>query len=268
MIQCRKSRDQGVPSRPTPTVTPQRRRRRAARPDKRVVHHRYYDPAVAQFLSVDPLVDLTGAPYAFTGGNPVNLSDPNGLLMGPNGDTCVNPTACALQGSMTQRPDMGPCIPSGALTGGQVGSTFGWGSVFVDGATGYATGLGYRASALGSVLRGGSSYAGGALRAAGETAQMWEPLADAAIPFGGGITFASDVANGQGIGRSAANAIGTTAGGYVGSVVGGLVCGSLAAATEGVGSLTCGVFTGVGAVVGGIVGGAVANGVSDVIRWF
>ena len=46
--------------------------------------HRYYDPATEQFLSVDPLVDETGTPYAFTGGDPVNGSDPTGL-----GPICV-----------------------------------------------------------------------------------------------------------------------------------------------------------------------------------
>jgi RHS repeat-associated protein len=41
--------------------------------------HRYYDTATGQFVSVDPLVDATGTPYAFTGGDPVNGSDPLGL---------------------------------------------------------------------------------------------------------------------------------------------------------------------------------------------
>jgi uncharacterized protein RhaS with RHS repeats len=41
---------------------------------------RYYDPATEQFLSVDPLVDETGTPYAFTDGDPVNGSDPSGDL--------------------------------------------------------------------------------------------------------------------------------------------------------------------------------------------
>jgi len=43
------------------------------------VYHRYYDPATEQFLSVDPLVNQTGTPYAYTGGDPVNRSDPSGL---------------------------------------------------------------------------------------------------------------------------------------------------------------------------------------------
>jgi RHS repeat-associated protein len=40
--------------------------------------HRYYDPSTGQFLSVDPLVDVTGQPYAYAGGDPVNRSDPRG----------------------------------------------------------------------------------------------------------------------------------------------------------------------------------------------
>jgi RHS repeat-associated protein len=39
---------------------------------------RYYDPATGQFLSVDPLVDETGQPYAYTGDDPVNRVDPSG----------------------------------------------------------------------------------------------------------------------------------------------------------------------------------------------
>jgi len=41
--------------------------------------NRYYDPGTEQFLSIDPLADETGTPYAFTGGDPVNGTDPDGL---------------------------------------------------------------------------------------------------------------------------------------------------------------------------------------------
>ena len=41
--------------------------------------NRYYDPATGQFLSVDPLVDVTGQAFAYTGDNPVNAVDPLGL---------------------------------------------------------------------------------------------------------------------------------------------------------------------------------------------
>jgi RHS repeat-associated protein len=41
---------------------------------------RYYDPATAQFLTVDPLVSTTHTPYAYVGDNPLNSTDPSGLI--------------------------------------------------------------------------------------------------------------------------------------------------------------------------------------------
>ncbi len=43
------------------------------------LQHRYYDPATAQFLSVDPLVAQTLQPYVYAGNDPVNGNDPSGL---------------------------------------------------------------------------------------------------------------------------------------------------------------------------------------------
>jgi RHS repeat-associated protein len=40
---------------------------------------RAYDPATAQFLSVDPLAPITEAPYTYTYDNPINGADPTGL---------------------------------------------------------------------------------------------------------------------------------------------------------------------------------------------
>lgn len=40
---------------------------------------RYYDPATGQFITVDPLVDQTQAPYAYASGDPVDSIDPLGL---------------------------------------------------------------------------------------------------------------------------------------------------------------------------------------------
>lgn len=40
---------------------------------------RVYDPATAQFLTVDPLEKLTRAPYNYVEDNPVNATDPTGL---------------------------------------------------------------------------------------------------------------------------------------------------------------------------------------------
>ena len=40
---------------------------------------RYYDPSTGQFISRDPLVAKTREPYAYTGDNPLNATDPTGL---------------------------------------------------------------------------------------------------------------------------------------------------------------------------------------------
>jgi hypothetical protein len=59
---------------------------------------RYYDPSTDQFLSVDPDVAETGQPYAFTGDDPLNATDPTGtkevcgdLCGGGNTPTPQNP---------------------------------------------------------------------------------------------------------------------------------------------------------------------------------
>ena len=40
---------------------------------------RWYDPAAGQFISVDPLQAITGAPYSYAADDPVNLADPSGM---------------------------------------------------------------------------------------------------------------------------------------------------------------------------------------------
>jgi uncharacterized protein RhaS with RHS repeats len=58
---------------------------------------RYYDPATDQFMSVDPLVGITGQPYAFTADDPTNETDPLGMIIpgGPGG--CPGPNAACSQ---------------------------------------------------------------------------------------------------------------------------------------------------------------------------
>jgi RHS repeat-associated protein len=43
------------------------------------LRNRVYDPSTAQFMSVDPAVALTRAPYSYAGDNPVNEQDRTGL---------------------------------------------------------------------------------------------------------------------------------------------------------------------------------------------
>jgi len=53
---------------------------------------RVYDPSTAQFLTVDPAVSLTRAPYNYAGDNPVNRVDPDGLSAeGIEGVPCYFP---------------------------------------------------------------------------------------------------------------------------------------------------------------------------------
>jgi RHS repeat-associated protein len=41
--------------------------------------HRSYDPTTGQFVSVDPLVDMTGQAYSYADDDPINTSDPSGM---------------------------------------------------------------------------------------------------------------------------------------------------------------------------------------------
>lgn len=43
---------------------------------------RYYDPQTAQFLSVDPIVQVTQEPYGYAVNSPINRSDPSGQVTG------------------------------------------------------------------------------------------------------------------------------------------------------------------------------------------
>jgi len=54
---------------------------------------RYYDPATAQFLSVDPKVARTLSPYGYVDGNPLNETDPRGDCGLWGSDTCLGDAA-------------------------------------------------------------------------------------------------------------------------------------------------------------------------------
>jgi RHS repeat-associated protein len=56
------------------------------------LRNRVYDPATAQFLTVDPAVAVTRSPYNYGGDNPVNRRDPDGLSAeGIEGVPCYFP---------------------------------------------------------------------------------------------------------------------------------------------------------------------------------
>jgi RHS repeat-associated protein len=78
---------------------------------------RYYDPATAQFLTVDPLAATTLEPYGYTGANPLNATDPTGLAPSGSGPKCPNggrwDRSNGCQG--IQSPDPGPRLQPGAV---------------------------------------------------------------------------------------------------------------------------------------------------------
>jgi len=47
------------------------------------LRNRYYDPTTAQFLTIDPAVSQTQAPYTYTSDSPLNATDPEGLVTEP-----------------------------------------------------------------------------------------------------------------------------------------------------------------------------------------
>ncbi len=48
------------------------------------LQNRYYDPATSQYLTVDPLVSQTQALYSYVNDNPLNGTDPTGLMAAPD----------------------------------------------------------------------------------------------------------------------------------------------------------------------------------------
>lgn len=57
---------------------------------------RYYDPATGQFLTRDPIEDVTGDPYGYANGNPLMNTDPTGLMSWAEGLGWVSAGAAVL----------------------------------------------------------------------------------------------------------------------------------------------------------------------------
>jgi hypothetical protein len=65
---------------------------------------RYYDPATAQFLTVDPDLAKTLSPYGYAGGDPLNAADPTGrglcLIWQSNCQTFAQSVSSAVTSSL------------------------------------------------------------------------------------------------------------------------------------------------------------------------
>jgi RHS repeat-associated protein len=151
---------------------------------------RVYDPATAQFITVDPIANLTRAPYYYAGDNPLNFSDPTGLSCSINpiaSNNCFSEVPNAIGGAVVSGAEWAYEHPGQAAeataAGACVVATDGVCAGFVGGALGVNTYintehpdfLGHEAVAVGeTLLLGGAGLVKTGLGATG--------LLDGALP--------------------------------------------------------------------------------------
>jgi len=64
---------------------------------------RWYDPKTGQFLTRDPLVSISGQPYAYANGDPLDFTDPGGLVGLPNPMSPLQKKLVQFSQSMAQK---------------------------------------------------------------------------------------------------------------------------------------------------------------------
>ncbi len=189
--------------------------------------HRYYDPTTGQFVSVDPLVATTNAPYAYVGDNPVNGIDPLGLCSGFFG--------CVVSGIST----VGSAVGEGVASAGE------WVYHHPAETAGIALGAVAAATGVGAVAEGVGVFVVGA-SAAGEASSGALVYGITSFVTGAAATYLD---NGQCQAGSTAACVGRDLG-LVGTVTGGIALfGALGTAASWweSGSLPDAVFQGLGA---------------------
>jgi len=103
-------------------------------PSQQYTDGRYYDPTTAQFLSVDPLVGITGAPYSYAGDNPLDGTDPTGLDC-RNTDSCPPSTSYSQENGYSPSPghmDNASPTPQNETSSSATSTTGGGGSSELD----------------------------------------------------------------------------------------------------------------------------------------
>jgi RHS repeat-associated protein len=118
----------------------------------------YYDPATAQFVTVDPLLDKTHSAYGYVAGNPLNDTDPSGLC-GWLCKTAIGIAAGAVIGATVLCVIAEPCglVEAGAvLAGGGLAlsglALSGGLAIAVAAGMGTAIGVGAAVGAVGSAV--------------------------------------------------------------------------------------------------------------------
>jgi RHS repeat-associated protein len=93
--------------------------------------NRYYDPGTGTFTSIDPAVLVTGSPYGYVGGDPLNLTDPSGL--------CPFCAALLIGGLIGAGTDLAGQAVHNMLNGCEPFDNINWGQVAGAGLLGAAT---------------------------------------------------------------------------------------------------------------------------------
>ena len=104
---------------------------------------RFYDPATALFLTVDPLVEQTLQAYLYAGDNPLNVLD-------PLGESWWNPSTWSSQ-TWNTISTVGIIVGAVALAATGVGAIADGVALGIDAAAGTATALGDTAGTIGTV---------------------------------------------------------------------------------------------------------------------
>jgi RHS repeat-associated protein len=142
---------------------------------------RFYDPATAQFVSIDPLVDVTLTVYGYTNGNPLQFTDPSGMSwwnpLDWNPDI-VDKVSLVLGGAAVVCAATGVAAPIGAVLG--VAATVTSGIATVNHYRNGDSGVDIALSAAGAIPGVGSAVARGvrgAIRLGAKIAAHGAPIA-------------------------------------------------------------------------------------------
>jgi RHS repeat-associated protein len=176
---------------------------------------RVYDPATAQFLTVDPIANLTRAPYNYASDNPLNYTDRTGLcsIVPGSSENCFSEVSGAIISgieSVAQNPvQAGGVVLGGVAVASGVGEVVAGGTVVAEGTLGgisavsgfVGAGLDAKGCASGSGISCvgagvGAVASGGAAAVASEAITGATAAGATAISLtAGGIGFLSDVAS-------------------------------------------------------------------------
>jgi RHS repeat-associated protein len=176
---------------------------------------RTYDPATAQFLTVDPIASITRAPYTYVNNNPLNYMDRTGLcsIVPGSSENCFsevpNVIGSAVESVAEHPVEAGGIALGGVAVASGIGEVVVGGTVVAEGTLGAisagsgaaATGLDLKACASGSGISCvgagvGAVASGGAGAVAYGVVTGTAAAGTTAISLtAGGIGFLSDVAS-------------------------------------------------------------------------